>query len=102
MPLVALLLIAACSSNNRPSSPEPVYLTTSVVASSDVCMNIDNCPAFAPYFRQFEDQSAMPVWWLISTDNRACRVTPQIYTRADALTGKVVACNWRTKRGAPR
>lgn len=98
--LFLFVVLAACATATRPG-PQKVYLTTATVASSDVCMNIDNCPAFAPYFRAFEDQGGQPVWWLVSTDNRACPVTPQVFTRAEAIRGTVVACAWRAKRGAP-
>jgi hypothetical protein len=95
--LLLLVVLAACA-NGKTGALAPAYQSSEIVASSDVCMNVDNCPSFAPFFRPFEDQSAQPVWWLVSTGGRACVVSPQVFTRAAALYGTPVTCAWRFRR----
>lgn len=96
--LLLLLVVLGCGYAKSNGAPTPAFQSTEIVASSDVCMNVDTCAAFAPYVRAFDDLISQPVWWLVSTTGRACTVSPQVFTRAEALYGTPVACAWRARR----
>jgi len=68
-----------------------------MVAGSDGCNDVDDCPAFQRYRRPAEDWLG-GVRWLVSTSGRACLVTDAQFALANGWRGEYVRCNWRTAR----
>ena len=70
-----------------------------VIIGSDMCVNIDDCPAFEPY-RRITDVPYGPVYWVVSIERHACIVDEATFALALAMANKPYNCpdKWRFPR----